>query len=211
MPDYIEKTIAAYNQNTDKYVESTAGMTPPSEFGRFIELIKDGDGPILDAGCAFGRDTAAFKEHGFEVVGIDLSDGLLEQAHRLHPDLSFQKMDVRQLDFPDNYFAGIWCHAVLLHLNDQDIEEALKEFHRVLKPGGGLFVSFKKGQGGKQVLETFSSNAERFYNFKTIESLAPQLQAAAFGKIDAYYINERDIFGPDKRDLDWLHCFAVKI
>lgn len=209
--DYVEKTIATYNQNPDKYVDSTREMTPLHEFQRFVKSVRRGGAVVLDAGCAFGRDTSAMQKAGLLPIGIDLSDGLLRKAHEMYPDMDFRKMDVRRLDFPDNHFDGIWCHAVLLHLSDEDIAHTLNEFHRVIKSGGILFVSFKKGNGVDEVLETFSSDAPRFYNFKTIEPLTTSLQEAGFGNIDAYYINEQDLFGPDKRDLEWLHCFAVKI
>jgi len=210
MADYIEKTIAAYDQSPDKYFESTREMTPPQEFGRFTESVRGLGDRVLDAGCAFGRDSSALHEAGFEVTGIDLSDGLLQKARELNPDLDFKKMDVRSLEFADGTFDGIWCHAVLLHLNDEDIVKALKEFHRVLKPDGTLFVSFKKGEGTREIKETFSSEAARFYNFKTIEPLTATLQEIGFTNIDAYYINERQLFGADKRDLDWVHCFSNK-
>lgn len=210
MSDYIDKTIAAYNQSPDKYEASTSGMTPSAEFKRFVEMAGGTGKTVLDAGCAFGRDCAEFQRKGLISTGIDLSDELLKKATASHPDIEFKKMDVRKLDFDDESFDGIWCHAVLLHLNDKDIVKALREFHRLLKPGGALFVSFKKGEGAQEVVENFSSDAARYYNFKTTESVTEALQATDFTDIDAYYVNERDLFGPDRRDLDWVHCFSRK-
>jgi len=208
MSEYLDRTIAAYDQDPDKYEASTAGMTPPVEFRRFVETIGGAGKTVLDAGCAFGRDTAEFKASGLIPVGIDLSDELLRKAVTSHPDIRFQKMDVRKLSFDDHSFDGIWCHAVLLHLKDDGIITALREFHRVLKPGGILFISFKKGEGAREVVEDFSSNSARFFNYKTTEAVMEMLQRTGFTDIDAYYINERDLFGPDKRDLDWVHCFS---
>lgn len=209
MSEYIKKTIAAYDQSPYKYQASTEGMTPSKEFEHFIELLKGKT--VLDAGCAFGRDTAAFSQEGLDVTGIDLSEGLLNKAKELYPTLNFQKMDVRSLDFKDESFDGVWSHATLLHLNDQDLSKALSEINRVLKPEGALFVSFKKGEGSSEVVESFSSDAARFYNFKTFDALEPILDAAGFKGIDGYYINEQELFSDSsKRDLKWLHCFAIK-
>jgi len=207
MEEYIAKTITAYDQSPGKYIEGTQGMTLRYEFDRFAKSVT---GAVLDAGCAFGRDTAVFHDRGFAVTGIDLSDGLLQKARELHPALDFKKMDVRSLTFADESFGGVWCSAVLLHLNDRDVTKALREFYRVLKPGSTLFVSFKKGEGTQEVLETFSSEAARFYNFKTIKTLTALLKKSGFTNIDAYDVNERDRFGPHKRDLDWVHCFSTK-
>ncbi len=209
MSEYIDKTIAAYNQSPDKYEASTTGMTPPAEFKRFVETVGVGK-TVLDAGCAFGRDSAEFQTAGLAPTGIDLSDGLLQKAIATHPDIKFYKMDVLDLGFPDESFDSIWCHATLLHLNDEDITKALHEFYRVLKPRGVLFVSFKKGEGSQEFVENFSSNAARYFNFKTTEAVTVVLQETGFTDIDAYYINERDLFGPDKRDLDWVYCFSFR-
>ncbi len=210
MAGYVEKTISAYDQSPDKYQNTTWDMQLQPEFDRFIEMVRGADTSVLDAGCAYGRDTAAFSKEGLDATGIDLSEELLKRATELNSGLRFKKMDVRKLDFDDSSFDGIWCSAVLLHLKDIDISQALQEFRRVLRSGGALFVTFKKGEGTRQVLETFSSNNERFYNFKTIESATSLLQNNGFKDVDAYYINEREVFGPDKRNLDWVHCFSVK-
>lgn len=207
---YVAKTIAAYDQSSDKYEASTTGMTPPAEFGRFTEMVAETSRFVLDAGCAFGRDSTEFLVRGFTPIGIDLSDELLKKAVANNPDIEFHKMDIRDLGFADESFDGIWCHAALLHLNDEDIAKALGEFHRVLKPNGTLFVSFKKGEGTQEVVENFSSDAARFYNFKTKETLSTMLQDTGFKGVNAYYVNEQDLFGPDKRDLDWVHCFSRK-
>jgi len=197
--DFIIQAFSKYahqKQETDKMLE------------QLIAPYITGSLSVLDAGCAFGRDTAEFKASGLIPVGIDLSDELLRKAVTSHPDIRFQKMDVRKLSFDDHSFDGIWCHAVLLHLKDDGIITALREFHRVLKPGGILFISFKKGEGAREVVEDFSSNSARFFNYKTTEAVMEMLQRTGFTDIDAYYINERDLFGPDKRDLDWVHCFS---
>jgi ubiquinone/menaquinone biosynthesis C-methylase UbiE len=210
MAEYIDKTIAAYNESPDKYEASTADMTPPVEFRHFIDMVGGSGKTVLDAGCAFGRDSAMFKAEGLKPIGIDLSDGLLKRARAVHPDIVFKKMDVRSLSFSDERFDGVWSHAVLLHLDDTDLMRALQEFWRVLKPGGVAFVSFKKGEGTQEITERFSSNAARFFNFKIREAMTTVLREAGFTSIETYYVNEREIFGPDKRDLDWLNCFAVK-
>ncbi len=86
-----------------------------------MSLIPNKELPVLDAGCAFGRDTAIFAENGFKTEGIDLFDGLLERAKELYPRITFQKMDVRKLEFSDESFSGIWCNATLLHLTEKDM------------------------------------------------------------------------------------------
>lgn len=210
MDDYIVKTIKAYDDNPQKYVGSTKGLIYSLEIQKYVDLLPDG-GSILDVGCGFGKDVKIFSEKGFQVIGIDLSTELLKIAVEFAPLAKFIKMDMRKLEFPDQNFDGVWCKAALLHLNDSDMEIALKEFSRVLKPDGILYLSFKKGVGSKEVVDSFSSDKGRFYNYQTKESLEKMLEKTGFKAFDIYYINERERFGPKYRDQDGLLCFARKL
>ncbi len=210
--DYISKTLQAYNDSPEKYVESTAEMVLIPELENLVGLLPQSDKPMLDAGCAYGRDMDVLSSRfGLGVVGIDMSDELLQQGHQRHPQFDFKKMDVRHLSFDDEAFSGVWCNAVLLHLNDEDIEQALREFNRVLVAGGAICISFKEGEGTEQLVEKFSSNGARFYNYKTLTSTQEMLREAGFEVKQSYVLNERARFGADKRDLNWVYCFGVKV
>jgi SAM-dependent methyltransferase len=207
--DYISRTQRAYDGNPDKFIAKTGGVQNIIELDMLLQLLP-AHGPILDAGCAHGKDTAVFKERGYDVLGVDLSEGLLRKAHEMHPDLSFKRMDVRKLDLPDAAYAAVWSNAVLLHLTDEDVIRALREFYRVLVPRGVIAISFKEGEGSGEVLETFSADVARFYNFQTLASAELLVRAAGFELVESHVLNERERFGPHMRDLNWVWCFGRK-
>jgi len=62
-----------------------------------------------------------------------------------NPDIKFLLADIRKLPFPKNYFDGLWVSAVFHHLQKKDMLPTLKEFYRVLKPDGVLFILTKFG------------------------------------------------------------------
>jgi SAM-dependent methyltransferase len=206
MEDYISKTIRAYD-DTKTYEDSTRPMVPEIELDEFLSML----GPqasVLDAGCAYGRDTKYIQAKGFKVQGIDLSPALIGRAKELLPGVEFALKDVRQTGFGNQQFDGIWCNATLLHLNDTDMDKALSEFYRILRPGGALAISLKKGTGTKQFVESFSSNAERFFNFQTHETFLEHLTKNGFEEASWHYLNERERYGQNMRDLDWLYSFS---
>ncbi len=106
--------------------------------------------PILDAGCGPGRDALIFARQGLSVHAIDLSPEMLAQARQFCLDqpgserLSFQQMDMRQLDFPDQSHAGAWVSASFLHIPKQENLSVLRELIRVLIPGGVLTLLVKE-------------------------------------------------------------------
>ncbi len=208
MDDYISKTVKAYD-DTETFEASTRLLVPEPELDQFAAMLKSGS-LVLDAGCAFGRDTSYIQTKGLEIKGIDLSAALIARAKELYPDIPFKVADVRTTGFADESFDGVWCNATLLHLNDEDMDKALREFYRILKQGGILAVSLKKGSGTRRFVEKFSSKSERFFNFKTHETFLPHLKGAGFEEVAWHYFNERERYGQDKRDLDWLYSFAKK-
>ncbi len=208
MNDYIKKTIMAYD-DTKTYENSTRLLVPKVELNEFVSMLPSGL-MVLDAGCAFGRDTEFLKAKGVTVRGIDLSPALIGRAKELVPDTDFEVKDIRKTGFTDEQFDGIWCNATLLHLKDEDIAVALAEFKRIMKPGGVLAVSLKKGEGTQQFVEKFSSKSERFFNFQTHETFLEQLQRVGLEEVSWHYLNERERYGQDKRDLDWLYSFSKK-
>ena len=211
MPDdYISKTIKAYDNSPDKYALATADMVNQLELDIMLKYLPDKNLPILDVGSGSGRDGYILNKMGYKTISIDLSEQLLNKAKSLHPELEFRYMDVRKLEFEGSSFSGVWCNAILLHLKDEDLTKALSEIHRVLIPGGILAVSFKEGEGTYEVLEKFSSELARFYNFKSEAALNQLLESANFVVKESHKLNERERFGPEKRDLNWVWSFAIK-
>ncbi len=80
----------------------------------------------------------------------------------------------------------------------------------MLRVNGVAAFSLKKGEGEQDFVETFSSTSSRYFNFKTYESLAPLIEEAGLKIIDWHYMNERERYGQEKRDLDWLYMFIRK-
>jgi len=90
------------------------------------------------------------------------------------------------------------------------MKQALHKFYRVLKPKGVLCVGLKEGEGSEEIVEKFTSDGARFYNYKTLSETEALVRDAGFTVKKSYIINERKRFGPDKRDLNWIYCFGVK-
>jgi SAM-dependent methyltransferase len=104
----------------DIVVASYARLVPDAHDGRpldaaimraFAELT---EGPIGDLGCGTGRITRHLHELGLDAFGVDLLDGMLEQARKLYPHLNFAQGDIANLDLEDDSLGGavVWYSTV---------------------------------------------------------------------------------------------------
>lgn len=95
---------------------------------------------ILDAGCGQGAWTLFLRQRGFETVGLDLSAPVIELLQRQFPDTTFACGDLRATGFADGTFDALFSWGAFEHFED-GLGACLDEAHRVLKPGGWLFIS----------------------------------------------------------------------
>jgi ubiquinone/menaquinone biosynthesis C-methylase UbiE len=103
------------------------------------------DATCLDAGCGVGSHSIRLASRGFSVVGVDFSESALEAAREnvrargLAGRVRLQREDLLSLSFPDATFDYVLCWGVLMHV--PDVERAIDELARVVRPGGTLVVS----------------------------------------------------------------------
>ncbi len=105
--------------------------------------IEPGAG-VLDCPCGFGRHSIPLARAGYRVVGADRSAALLGEARRrgdFAGDLQFVEADYRELPFDDGAFDAVLCLFTSLgYYGPEEDARALREFSRVLRPGGRLVI-----------------------------------------------------------------------
>lgn len=97
---------------------------------------------VLDAGCGEGHLLAALQARSasYSLFGVDVTDVALAQAAKRCPQAAFSSGDLCALPYPDASFDVVTCTEVIEHIFSY--QEVLKEFRRVLRPGGILILTF---------------------------------------------------------------------
>jgi len=93
---------------------------------------------ILDIAAGTGTSSMALCAQGAEVVAADFSKGMIAEGKKRYPDLEFIFADAMQLPFKKPEFNAVTMSFGLRNVQDHKV--ALKEFHRVLVPGGRLVI-----------------------------------------------------------------------
>jgi ubiquinone/menaquinone biosynthesis C-methylase UbiE len=204
----FQSTIQWYEDNAAQYAHTISPFANYELINRFVQLVPPG-GQILDAGCAAGRDSKIFFDKHFTVTGIDITKNLIEIATHEYPEINFQQADFLNIPFQNNSFDGIWAHCSLLHLETvADVQRALQEFHRILKPDGILYISVKQQISDKKtsvVTDSLSQHA-RFFQWFTKSEIAAQLSSAGFSVISLE--DNCPDFGANRPDVKWIICFS---
>jgi len=99
---------------------------------------------VLDAGCGWGRvlkRLSSYVPKNFEKVGVDLDYLSLQYGKTINEAAAFLRSEIQALPFEDEIFDMILCSGVIHEVQDiKGRDEALKEFARVLKPNGQLYI-----------------------------------------------------------------------
>lgn len=107
-----------------------------------LEMLGPRQGRVLSIGCAAGGEFAALRERECPIVGVDYSLQMLQLAQKrfvAHEGVTLARADAENLPFPDASFDIVTCLGVLEYL--PAYENAVREAHRVIKPGGIVIYS----------------------------------------------------------------------
>jgi len=96
----------------------------------------------LDYGCGTGRSTRFLKKLGFEVIGVDINEKMLEKAKRLDKEGCYSHIKSANLDlFENNFFDLIFCAFIFDSIPSKiDMIKILKEFRKKLKSKGAIII-----------------------------------------------------------------------
>lgn len=149
---------------------------------------------MLDAGCGSGRDSKVFLGKGYKVTAFDAGETMANLAAE-YAGIPVLRLRFDQLRFEER-FDGVWACASLLHVPRHEMDGALFNLYRSLKPGGIFYASFRYGYGetvGENLL--FTNYTEE--TFREQLRNHPDLEAIRFW----HTVDQR----PDHPNTIWLN------
>jgi SAM-dependent methyltransferase len=132
----------------EEFVES-GGRTVGARFVKALALAGDLHGKrVLDVGCGRGELVLQSAMRGAEAWGIDYADAAVAIAERalatadaaMRARTHVRQMDVKALDFDDNFFDVVFMMDVVEHLYPEELACAFDELRRAMRPGARLVL-----------------------------------------------------------------------
>jgi SAM-dependent methyltransferase len=159
-PDIAAAYDVAAATYADRFADELAGKPLDRQLLGEFALVVAGQGPVWDVGCgAAGHITRFLADQEVQVIGSDISPGVVAEARRRQPGLDFRVADLRRLPVPDGSLAGILAFYSLIHLPRTQIPVALAEFRRALAPTGVLLIAMHAGITWNQERESGPGDA----------------------------------------------------
>ena len=152
----IEEIRTRFDNDVERFSNLETGQSATIDAPLVLDLIVNAAKAttpnavrVLDVGCGAGNYSLKlleqFPDLSFDLV--DLSRPMLERAQqrisaKTRGEIAIHQSDIRVLELEANSFDIITAAAVLHHLRDEnEWREVFAKFHRVLKPGGSLWIS----------------------------------------------------------------------
>ncbi len=184
---YTERPVYPYDPDTllargEERAESLLRILPNKNARDFLEL-----------GCWDAMVSLGFQRRGKMAVAADIvADGIDERA--LRAGVRFVQMDVQEMDFPDQSFDVVCSYDGFEHFPRPGA--VLTEAHRVLRPGGCLYVEFGPfyltAWGGHLYRSVHVPYCQLLFSRPDIERYIAehQLKPAKFDQINRYRIHQ---------------------
>jgi SAM-dependent methyltransferase len=137
------QTLDSYDREAAAYAEDWHTQPTPVDL-QALAREYFAPGPTADVGCGAGRDTAWLAANGFPAVGFDPSEGLLAEARRRHPGITFRKAALPALEgVGAGSFTNVLCETVVMHLDPAVLLPSVQRLAEILVPGGTLYLSWR--------------------------------------------------------------------
>jgi SAM-dependent methyltransferase len=141
-PWQIDEFFQTGREHVGHFWENLQRYNVPKAFGR-----------ALDFGCGVGRLTQPWSQHFDEVYGVDISGPMIEQARAYNQERNPRAARCQFVlntqgnlrSFPDGHFDLVFTFIVLQHMPARFSAGYLREFARVLAPGGSLIFQLPTG------------------------------------------------------------------
>ena len=132
----------AYGLRADDYTRLLGTMDSVHPDDRqLVESWADGvEGRLVDAGCGPGHWTAFLDDLGHDARGIDLTPRFIEIAREAYPNVRFDLESIEEMSDGDAAVGGILAWFSTIHHEPSRVVMPLREFARVLRPGGSLLL-----------------------------------------------------------------------
>ena len=204
-----EKIIKSYNDTAESYAANRINELSKKRLDRWMltefAALNKNKGTCGDFGCGPGQTTKFLFDCGLvDIVGIDISPGMVNTARKHFPDIKFATGDLLALPYPTAHFASAVAFYAIVNFDYDQIGTAFTEVSRVLQNKGQFLFSFHVGEGIVHFDKANEIDVDVDLYFWPMERILTILRQSDFSIIDAIErLPYPDIEYASKRGYVW--------
>ena len=146
-----DRSVAWYDDNADEVADRYESLSPAGIHSWLLDYLPaQHGGTVLDVGSGTGRDAAWLAGLGYEVVAVEPSKAMRNQAWKRHPNARVYWIDDRLPELSGvralrMHFDLVLLSAVWMHIHTSHRSEALRVLCNLLQPSGVLAITLRRG------------------------------------------------------------------
>jgi SAM-dependent methyltransferase len=132
----------AYAERSSEYSDLFGSMehVHPADLQLVSSWADEVTGPVVDAGCGPGQWTDSLVRRGVDARGVDQVPEFVARARAAYPAVRFGLGTIERLDAAPAELGGVLAWYSLIHHEPDEVGLLLREFARVIRPGGRLLI-----------------------------------------------------------------------
>jgi len=205
--EYLQ-TVSTFDKFAEQYQEKYMHFDLYiSTYKKLSDLIDRSHSKVLDIACGPGNISAYLQGQrpNLEIVGLDLSPGMVKLAQVNNPGAQFKVMDARYVSNLGAGFDVIACGFVVPYLNAQDAEKLLIDTYSLLRKNGLLYLSTMEGKESHSGRQTSPSGDSVFVYYHSTERIKNWLNQCGYTLLEC-----ESLPFPDTEDKQEIFFYAVK-
>ena len=144
LKEVISANVEVHTKMADSYNTSEPHYLPENreKVRKILEELQPVTGnKMLDVGCGTGFIIDLAKDLFDEIHGVDITQAMLDKVDTSSNNITLHNSVAEDLPFDDNYFDLVTSYAFIHHVFDY--KTVLKELHRVVRPGGQVYIDLE--------------------------------------------------------------------
>jgi len=135
-------TINYYNKNSKQLVNRYESVDMTDMQKLLVDSFNK-DSSLLEIGCGSGRDASFMVKNNYNIIAIDSSLNMINEAIKMHSELNTKLLVMKvpeELNF-DIKFDGIYSIATLMHLSKDNLNYVVSKVYNLLNKNGKFIIS----------------------------------------------------------------------
>ena len=217
---FREDERSGWGERAGLYADTTARATCQSIPALLASANLFPDANVLDAGCGPGYVAGCASILGASCQGVDFAPEMIAEARKRFPHIPFEVGDIQNLKVEDQSQDAVLSNIVLFHVTDP--LKAMKEAHRVLKPGGAFAFSQWCGPAQSECYQmlfgvlnahadmSLADPAPDAFRLSDPEQVSAMLREAEFSDITFENVSNV-LYAPGPSFFDFFMRFGVRV